>query len=167
MDTPCPPPRSVSIEHLRTPSPTPNTAEGCVDDIDPTLAPNPYINLSPLNFKDVRQDPILAALAKAQSTHPPPQPTSTTPTAPPKTSTTMFSARPAPASMKTEGLGPRMTKSAALRQGLTWEEKPRRPTTADGGGKVEFGNVPGHKRANMSIVSVESLIPHPDLRADP
>lgn len=68
-----------------------------------------------------------------------------------------FRARPAPPSTNMEGLGPRLTKSAALRQGLKWED-PRdvRRMTGEGEVPVVFDNVPGHKRTNLGLVSVRS-----------
>lgn len=67
-----------------------------------------------------------------------------------------FRARPAPPTTKMEGLGPRLTKSAALRQGLKWED-PRdiRRMTGEGEVPVDFDNVPGHKR-NLAFVSDRS-----------
>ena len=88
-----------------------------------------------LTSVDIKADPILSALAKQQSQN------RSTPT--PK-SAPSFKARPAPRVV--EGAGPRMTKSAALRQGLKWDEtrSPRR--------EVGFENTPGHKRAGLNIV---------------
>lgn len=67
--------------------------------------------------------------------------------------TPKFRARPAPPTTNMEGLGPRLTKSAALRQGLKWED-PRdiRRMTGEGEVPVVFDNVPGHKR-NLALVS--------------
>lgn len=69
------------------------------------------------------------------------------------TSHAKFRARPAPPTTNMEGLGPRLTKSAALRQGLKWED-PRdiRRMTGEGEVPVVFDNVPGHKR-NLALVS--------------
>lgn len=71
------------------------------------------------------------------------------------TSNSKFRARPAPPTTTMEGLGPRLTKSAALRQGLKWED-PRdiRRMTGEGEVPVAFDDVPGHKR-NLALVSRE------------
>lgn len=79
------------------------------------------IDSNDLTNREVRSDPILAALARRQG-----QSTGT----PSRASS--FKARPAPANMGDTTVGPRMTKAAALRQGLKWEETRRaRPSTAD------------------------------------
>lgn len=72
------------------------------------------------------------------------------------TTHTKFRARPAPPTTNMEGLGPRLTKSAALRQGLKWED-PRdiRRMTGEGEVPVVFDNIPGHKR-NLALVSDRS-----------
>jgi hypothetical protein len=69
-------------------------------------------DLSSLKSDDVKADPILSSLAKQQS-----RPSSQTSKV--QTGPTAFKARPAP--VRQEGAGPRMTKSAALRQGLDWK----------------------------------------------
>jgi hypothetical protein len=66
--------------------------------------------------------------------------------------TAAFRARPAPPSTFMEGMGPRLTKAAALRQGLEWED-PRDERRALGEEvPVDFEEVPGHKRA-LNLVS--------------
>ncbi|WVW78328.1 hypothetical protein I302_100282 [Kwoniella bestiolae CBS 10118] len=93
-----------------------------------------------LTSNDVHHDPILSDLASKQS-----QSQSNTP----------FKARPAPSSTSRQGLGPRMTKSAALRAGLDWEEiKPRR-TASEKEGEEGLG-MPGYKRVGLGI-TVPSL----------
>ncbi|EKD05677.1 hypothetical protein A1Q2_00023 [Trichosporon asahii var. asahii CBS 8904] len=79
------------------------------------------------------------------------------------TSNAKFRARPAPPTTKMEGLGPRLTKSAALRQGLKWED-PRdiRRMTGEGEVPVDFDNVPGHKRnlaLNVASLAQPSVAP--------
>lgn len=71
-------------------------------------------DISSLKSADVKADPILAALAKQQgrSNSQASKPSQDQAGAP------VFKARPAP--VRKEGVGPRMTKSAALRQGLDW-----------------------------------------------
>jgi hypothetical protein len=105
-----------------------------------------------LSNADVRADPILTSLAKQQR-----GPTASTSTL----SNHTFKARPAPSNMR-ENVGPRMTKAAALRQGLPWEEKSRaRPSTA--GDSRPLGTAAGHKRNNLSVVSHSHLeyLPRP------
>lgn len=62
-----------------------------------------------------------------------------------------FTAKPAPNSTYKGNAGPRMTKTAALRLGLKWEDvKPKREITE----KSEEGKgTPGHKRTGLDIVS--------------
>jgi hypothetical protein len=105
----------------------------------------PYLDTESLTSTDIRTDPILSNLAKHQS-----RTLSTTPTQ--RGSIVNFKARPAPSSVG--GVGPRMTKSAALRLGLNWDEiKPKRETGVDGP-EVEHGfdNIPGHKRTGLNLV---------------
>jgi len=100
-----------------------------------------------LSSADIRADTILAALAKKQRD----------PTAAPPSNHT-FKARPAPTGMR-DNVGPRMTKSAALRQGLPWEEIPRaRPSVVGTNGARPCGALPGHKRASLSTVSAVNLM---------
>jgi hypothetical protein len=75
-------------------------------------------DLSPLKSADVKADPILMALAKQQA-----RPGSQASKGSQGTATagpSAFKARPAP--VRQENAGPRMTKSAALRQGLEWTD---------------------------------------------
>ncbi|ORX33978.1 hypothetical protein BD324DRAFT_653674 [Kockovaella imperatae] len=85
-------------------------------------------SVTSLTSQDVRSDPILSSLARKQ--------------APP----TAFKARPAPP--RQDNVGPRMTKSATLRQGL----KPVAPTSSSEERKeVDFKSTPGHKREGLGI----------------
>jgi hypothetical protein len=108
-----------------------------------------------LTSADIKCDPILSSLAKQQG--------HLTPTS---RQGAGFKAKPAPASTRAEGLGPRMTKAAALRQGLDWEasKAARSPgvpaatgiateTTVTG-----FLNTPGHKRQGLDLVRPTSWI---------
>ena len=98
------------------------------------------VGTNDLTNREVRSDPILAALARKQG-----QSTDT----PKPTRTSSFKARPAPANMGDTSVGPRMTKAAALRQGLKWEEPKRaRPSTA-GSAVQPFGT----KRPDPGVVS--------------
>ena len=91
-----------------------------------------------LTYTDVKSDPILLSLAKKQQSRPR---TSDLP----KSASTSFKARPAPRVV--DGAGPRMTKAAALRQGLKWESAVEKKE------EVVFVNTPGHKREGLNIVS--------------
>lgn len=63
-----------------------------------------------------------------------------------------FSAQSAPASTYEEGLGPRLSKSAALRMGLQWED-PREARRVSGEEvPVDFDTTPGHKRSGLEVV---------------
>lgn len=114
------------------------------DELDGDV-PSPYRSET-LTSADIKSDPILSSLAKQQG--------HLTPTS---RQGAGFRAKPAPASTRAEGLGPRMTKAAALRQGLDWEasKAARSPgvasatetTTATG-----FVNTPGHKRQGLDLV---------------
>ena len=123
-------------------------------------------DLGPLTARDIRTDPILASLARKQVYTPPnAQPAH------------VFRAKPAPA-LKDDA-GPRMTKSAALRQGIKWETTTAinpRPVTVGTQGKssknvlsgeegrerkaVDFGRTPGHKRDGLSLVSCPYIRHH-------
>jgi len=100
------------------------------------------IDTNDLTSREVRRDPILAALARRQG-----QSTET-----PKVSrNSSFKAKPAPKNMGDTSVGPRMTKAAALRQGLKWEEPKRaRPSTAEGAVKP-FES----KRSDVNVVSAD------------
>ena len=78
-------------------------------------------DLSSLKSADVKADPILMSLAKQQG-----RPGSQASKGSQRTITaepSAFKARPAP--VRQENAGPRMTKSAALRQGLEWTDSTR------------------------------------------
>ena len=121
-----------------------------LDSVDDLI--NDYTSHKILHSDDIREDPILYALASQQSIALSPPASrhtvrsSTASSGPPPA----FKARPAPTATHTEGLGPRMTKAAALRQGLKWEE-PRQ--TGVERKQVNYADVPGHKRNGLSIVS--------------
>lgn len=89
-----------------------------------------------LTSMDVKTDPILSALHKQQSK---PQLNTI-----PSSVSANFKARPAPKVV--EGAGPRMTKSAALRQGMKWDTS-----------RVEKKEGPeksiSHKRMSLNFVS--------------
>lgn len=70
-------------------------------------------DVTSLKSDDVKADPILADLARKQGR-------SIHDGAGARPGSTAFKARPAPLSTRQQGVGPRMTKSAALRQGLDW-----------------------------------------------
>ena len=120
-------------------------------------------DLGPLTAKDIRTDPILASLARKQVYTPP------NASVPP-----VFRAKPAP-TVK-EGAGPRMTKAAALRQGVKWEGPtssaqvtaagvPGRSLKTVSSGEegrerkeVDFAHTPGHKRDGLTLVSFTWLV---------
>ncbi|WVF69675.1 hypothetical protein IAT40_004454 [Kwoniella sp. CBS 6097] len=152
---------------------------------------------SPLDSKDVRADPILASLAAKQSitnlkatatatassniNHP--DATLNLATARSNTSRTNeplsgegvnvpFRAKSVPSSTNMEGLGPRMTKSAALRLGLNWEaekEKSRAIVQLKEeerqGKQAEEIETPGHRRVGLGItvpsLAAPSITPKP------
>jgi hypothetical protein len=110
-----------------------------------------------LTSADIKSDPILSSLAKQQGHL-------TTPTSKHGAG---FKAKPAPASTRAEGLGPRTTKAAALRQGLDWEasKAARSPGVAATTGAeaatvtaTGFVNTPGHKRQGLDLVRPRSSI---------
>ena len=107
-----------------------------------------------LTSQDIRQDPILSSLAKAQN----PASARTGMLAKGVPVTAVFKARPAP-SPRPESAGPRMTKSAALRQGLNWEALKAESREA---GKVDekevgFDHTPGHKRVGLGLVRLRDV----------
>lgn len=77
-------------------------------------------------------------------------------------SSTIFRARPVPASLAEPSVRPRMSRAASLRAGLVkpvvsiWHEGPRKPLSKE---ELErtFSNVPGHKRSET--ISVASTAP--------
>ncbi|WWD07536.1 hypothetical protein V865_005637 [Kwoniella europaea PYCC6329] len=104
-----------------------------------------------LTSNDIHQDPILSDLAAKQNE-----------------SLSPFKARPAPSFTTRAGLGPRMTKSAALRAGLNWDViKPKRTVQEKiegvGGGSVS--GTPGYKRVGLGItvpsLAQPSITPRP------
>ncbi|WVQ83172.1 hypothetical protein IAT38_005311 [Cryptococcus sp. DSM 104549] len=119
-------------------------------DADPVAAE--FIDTSSLTSTDVKHDPILASLAQQQHGG-----------AGGKGGVggdnkggAGFKAKPAPSTTRTVGLGPRMTKAAALRLGLKWDGiKPKREEKE----KVDDGKgTPGYKRVGLGI-NVASLAP--------
>jgi len=91
-----------------------------------------------LEDEDEDVDPILHHIAHVQLEQP---------------GSAQFRARPAPPTTFIEGVGPRLTKAAALRQGLEWDD-PRDTRRALGSEvPVDFDNVPGHKRSGLALVS--------------
>lgn len=84
---------------------------------------------------DVAADPILNDLADSQG------------------SGSSFRSRPAPDSTHYSGLGPRLSKSAALRMKLKWEDPREQRRVSGEDVPVNFDNVPGHKRAGLELVS--------------
>ena len=114
----------------------------CMDappSISETYIVNHVDETQSLTYTDVKSDPILLSLAKKQQSRPR---TSDLP----KSASTSFKARPAPRVV--DGAGPRMTKAAALRQGLKWETM-----GAEKKEEVVFHSTPGHKREGLNIVS--------------
>lgn len=85
---------------------------------------------------DVAADPILNDLADSQG------------------SGSSFRSRPAPDSTHYSGLGPRLSKSAALRMKLKWEDPREQRRVSGEDVPVNFDNVPGHKRAGLELVSL-------------
>lgn len=84
---------------------------------------------------DVAADPILNDLADSQG------------------SASSLRSRSASDSPHYSGLGPRLSKSAALRMKLKWED-PREQRRVSGEEiPVNFENVPGHKRSGLDLVS--------------
>jgi len=107
-------------------------------------------DLSSLKSADVKADPILMSLAKQQG-----RPGSQGSKASQGTVTegpSAFKARPAP--VRQENAGPRMTKSAALRQGLEWTDTTRARKTVE---------VPAIVKQREAPKSVSSLLIEDDL----
>ena len=108
---------------------------------------------SSLKSADVKTDPILASLARKQASRPSSQVAQARP------SSVAFKARPAPNSTRQDGLGPRMTKSAALRQGLDWAARSSPAKKAEvPSSKESAHHVPGQKRETAPKVSSPSLV---------
>lgn len=106
---------------------------------------------SSLKSADVKTDPILASLARKQASRPGIQVAQARP------SSVAFKARPAPNSTRQDGLGPRMTKSAALRQGLDWAASSSPAKKAEMS-KESAHHVLGQKRETAPRVSSPSLV---------
>lgn len=129
-------PQTATSSPLLSPTSFPESAEHLLPETSSVA--HPYTDSQNLSSDDIRSDPILSKMAKQQGLMP---------LSPP--STLGFKAKPAPTGMR-DKVGPRMSKAAALRIGVEWEgrragEGERRP--------VDFGNTPGHKRNNLSLVS--------------
>jgi hypothetical protein len=110
-------------------------------------------DLSSLKSADVKADPILMALAKQQG-----RPGSQASRGSQGTVTagpSAFKARPAP--VRQENAGPRMTKSAALRQGLEWTDATQARKAAE---------VPAAVKPREAPKAVSSLIPKTTLAYD-
>lgn len=103
-----------------------------------------------LTTNDIQSDPILSSLAKHQSQAKKQQPN--LPTGSEMKQKVPFKARPAPPSTRAEGLGPRMTKSVALRLGMKWDD-PKAYRQAGTGQEEGHDQAGGHKRAQSSTVS--------------
>ncbi|KAL1413434.1 hypothetical protein Q8F55_001201 [Vanrija albida] len=128
-----------------------------------------FTQVKAISRADVATDPILNRFAKVQMPSRPPLPNptfrqsqqlSTTAQGPFDATSTSpsssFKARPAPETTYIDGLGPRLTKSAALRQGLQWQD-PRDMRKVSGEDvPVDFTDVPGHKRTGLAL-TVASL----------
>lgn len=87
--------------------------------------------------EDIESDPILHHIAHQQQ----------------EVLSSPFRARPVPANTFIEGVGPRLSKAAALRQGLEWDDPRDRRRTLGEETPVSFENVPGHKRSGLALVS--------------
>jgi hypothetical protein len=104
---------------------------------------------SSLKSEDIKTDPILADIARKQGSRPGSQVDK------PRPLSVVFKARPAPTSTRQDGLGPRMTKSAALRQGLDWAavNSPAKRVVEATDQKESQYHVPGQKRETPKVVS--------------
>lgn len=135
-------PSTEEIASFATPNPAepPSLDEDeIIQHLDETLS---------LTSTDIKSDPILRSIAKQQSQ----TRLSQDQKAPSTSGTANFKARPAPRVL--EGAGPRMTRAAALRQGLPWDSlKVERKE------EVVSTGMPGHKRAGRSIVSLRIAFP--------
>jgi hypothetical protein len=106
---------------------------------------HPFTDAQNISPDDIHSDPILKRLAKGQGLIAAGQ---TSDTVPCGRNETAFKAKPAPTNMMDRGVGPRLSKAAALRMGLEWDEK-------KGPGErraIDFQDTPGHKRNNLSMV---------------
>ena len=109
MTTPSTPPQST-LPFLPSPSAPP--PDRSIEEVEASPALACRREKQVLTAKEIKQDPILSALAKTQKGQWDPVPPS--PVA--------FKAKPAPKLINKEG--PRMNKTEALRQGLKWEKRP-------------------------------------------
>lgn len=135
----------TSVFEATTPLLDPSSSIGIVDqeaEVEELLE----YDTSSLKSADVKTDPILASLARKQN-----QPDSIGGSGL-RPSSVVFKARPAPDTTRQVGLAPRMTKSAALRQGLDWAalNSPVKPATPTEGSKGQY-HVPGQKRGDMMV----------------
>ncbi|ODN79543.1 hypothetical protein L202_03500 [Cryptococcus amylolentus CBS 6039] len=130
--------------------------QGPQDDVEelvhPIEMPVGLLDMSSLTPFDVKADPVLKSIAQKQ------EPAKVKPSS----AGTGFVARPAP--VKRENVGPRMTKAAALRQGLAWDEvKPKRDAQAKSEKEEEEKGVPGYKRTGLNIyvasLGTPSIVP--------
>lgn len=156
---------------LRTPPPDEDVEAGYEILIEGANAVFPskldsFTQVKAISRSDVATDPILNRFAKVQLPPRPPLPNpifrqslpassaAHGPFDPATTSpSSNFKARPAPETTYIDGLGPRLTKSAALRQGLQWQD-PRDMRKVSGEDvPVDFTDGPGHKRTGLGLVS--------------
>lgn len=113
---------------------------------------------SSLKSADIKTDPILADIARKQAN----SRSGSQADNKARPSSVVFRARPAPSSTRQDGLGPRMTKSAALRQGLDWAAvctPSKREEARESVGKESIHHVPGQKRETPKTVSCLSSAP--------
>lgn len=139
-------PAVPGVETFETETPSFDNVETLEDDIPPPSTDETHTHVYPpssltLTSADLKSDPILSSLAKQQRR------TSHFPTTELPTQQNTFKARPAP--VHKDNVGPRMTKSSALRLGIKWEEKKGERESV----VLGFEHTPGHKRASMGIVS--------------
>lgn len=136
-DTDTPPNTSITTPATQTLSQE-DLVEAILDPIDNVVAD--FVDTSSLTSTDVKNDPILSSIAQKQV-----QGTiKNTPKA-------GFKAKPAPSSTHKENVAPRMTKTAALRLGLNWDDvKPKREVAEKA---EEAKETPGYKRTGLNIVS--------------
>lgn len=136
-DTDTPPNTSITTPATQTPSHE-DLVEAILDPIDNVVAD--FVDTSSLTSTDVKDDPILSSIAQKQAQE-------TIKNKPKAT----FKAKPAPGSTQKENVAPRMTKTAALRLGLNWDDvKPKRKVAEE---TEEGKETPGYKRTGLNIVS--------------
>lgn len=148
-DTDTPPNTSITTPATQTLSQE-DLVEAILDPIDNVVAD--FVDTSSLTSTDVKNDPILSSIAQKQV-----QGTiKNTPKA-------GFKAKPAPSSTHKENVAPRMTKTAALRLGLNWDDvKPKREVAEKA---EEAKETPGYKRTGLNIkvasLAAPSVTPRP------